>query len=327
MKNLLTLVLLSVFLISCQGNGELILPRSVGKVNKVLIVTKSSNWLGDVGKELRNYLGEPMVGLPQPETQISVSQVQPKGFNSMMRSGRNILVIEESDKNSFTVKTNVYAKPQTVVYVTAENKDELLAQVKKYEEEILETFRSSDIRFLQNYFSEKKVDDSKYKTLQKLNLSLTIPESFKTVDDTGEFLWLRQHLLGGIARGAGSNNILVYSYPLENIETISENITAVRDSIGKKYIPGSKEGMHMITEAAYTPFTYDIEFAKNKAYETRGKWEVKNDFMAGPFLNYTILDKKNNRVLVFEGFTYAPSVKKREFIFELEAIAKSMIIK
>jgi len=61
--------------------------------------------------------------------------------------------------------------------------------------------------------------------------------------------------------------------------------------------------------------------------ETRGQWEVKNDFMAGPFLNYTILDAKNNRLIVFEGFTYAPSVNKREFIFELEAIAKSMVIK
>ena len=53
---------------------------------------------------------------------------------------------------------------------------------------------------------------------------------------------------------------------------------------------------------------------------------MKNDFMAGPFLNYTVIDKKNNRLIVFEGFTYAPSVSKRAFVFELEAIAKSMKI-
>ncbi|MFT5959431.1 MAG: hypothetical protein ACI8VJ_001189, partial [Polaribacter sp.] len=34
-----------------------------------------------------------------------------------------------------------------------------------------------------------------------------------------------------------------------------------------------------------------------------------------------------NRIVVFEGFTYAPSVNKRAFLFELEAIAKSMKIK
>ena len=41
--------------------------------------------------------------------------------------------------------------------------------------------------------------------------------------------------------------------------------------IGKKHIPGSKEGMYMITEAAYTPFTYPTEIDGKKAYETRGK--------------------------------------------------------
>jgi hypothetical protein len=82
----------------------------------------------------------------------------------------------------------------------------------------------------------------------------------------------------------------------------------------------------MITEKAYTPFTFDAKIDEKKAFETRGKWEVKDDFMAGPFLNYTVIDEKNDRLVVFEGFTYAPSVSKRAFLFELEAIAKSMKI-
>ena len=104
------------------------------------------------------------------------------------------------------------------------------------------------------------------------------------------------------------------------------HIISMRDTIGKKHIPGSKEGMYMITEAAYTPSTISTKILGKNAYETRGKWEVKNDFMAGPFLNYAIIDEKNNRLLVVEGFTYAPSVNKREFLFELEAIAKSLVI-
>ena len=47
----------------------------------------------------------------------------------------------------------------------------------------------------------------------------------------------------------------------------------------------------MITEEAYTPFTFDAVIDGKKAYETRGKWEVKGDFMAGPFLNYKKFDK------------------------------------
>jgi hypothetical protein len=137
---------------------------------------------------------------------------------------------------------------------------------------------------------------------------------------------LRQHLKSGIARGAGNNNIIVYSLPLNDKTISQENIIPMRDKIGEKYIPGSKEGMYMITEAAYTPRTVKTKFLENHAFETRGKWEVKNDFMAGPFLNYAIIDEKNERLLVVEGFTYAPSVNKREFLFELEAIAKSLVI-
>ena len=82
----------------------------------------------------------------------------------------------------------------------------------------------------------------------------------------------------------------------------------------------------MITEKAYTPHLFETKIDGKITYELRGKWEVKNDFMAGPFVNYSILDKANNRIIVFEGFTYAPAVNKRAFLFELEAIGRSLKI-
>ena len=56
-------------------------------------------------------------------------------------------------------------------------------------------------------------------------------------------------------------------------------------------------------------------------------WEIKGAYMGGPFVNYAIEDKINNRYLVAEGYVYAPSQDKRENIFELEAIIKSIKIK
>ena len=325
MKKSITVLCLSYLLISCMDN-TVVLPRSVGAFNKVTVVAKGSLWAGDVGDQIRNSFGELMVGLPQPEKTLSVGHVAPNGFTSMMRSNRNVLVIELSDKESYVKTTNKYANPQTLIYLSAKDKMGLLSSLKEHMSEIIQTFKESDIKVLQRSFYNKRVNDSMYKTLKKLNISLTIPEEFKTVDDTGDFLWLRQHLKSGIARGAGNNNILVYSMPLNDQTMSSNNIISMRDQIGEKYIPGSKQGMYMITEAAYTPRTTKIEILGNDAFETRGKWEVKNDFMAGPFLNYAIIDKKNNRLLVVEGFTYAPSVNKREFLFELEAIAKSLKI-
>jgi hypothetical protein len=326
MKKIFSILTITFLLSSCIGTDKKILRQSIGKINKVMVVAKISDWTGDVGSEVRNSFGELMVGLPQPENILSVSQVAPNGFSSMMKASRNILIITETEKEGFTVKKNIYAQPQTIVYVQAKDDESIIKILKKHKNEIRNIFIESDIQFTQRIFNKDKVDNSQYKTLRNLGVTFTIPKKFRTVDDTGEFLWLRNHLMSGIAK-TGSNNILVYSLPLTDESKISDNIIAVRDSIGKKFIPGSDpETMHMITEEAYTPFTFDATIDGKKAYETRGKWEVKNDFMAGPFLNYTVVDKKNNRLIVFEGFTYAPSVSKRAFVFELEAIAKSMKI-
>jgi hypothetical protein len=327
MKNLISIFITAVLLTSCIGTDKFVLRGSLGKVNKVMVVTKVSDWNGDIGSAIRNSFGEMVVGLPQPEPVLSVSQIAPNGFRSMMKISRNILIIGEAEKEDFYIKKNVYAQPQTIIYVYGTDDASAIKVFNAHKKEIIAAFISSDILMTQKIFKEKKLDESQFKTVQNLGISFTAPENFKTVDDTGDFLWLRQHLVSGIAK-TGSNNILVYAVPLGEETNVSENIIAVRNSIGKKYIPGTDpETMHMITEEAYTPFTSEIILDGKKTYETRGKWEVKNDFMAGPFVNYSVVDKKRNRIVVFEGFTYAPSVNKRAFLFELEAIAKSMKIK
>ena len=330
MKKGFTIVALLLFLTSCQDAKEaFVLSSSLGKSNHLLVVIEAKDWSGKVGDNLRNFLGKLVVGLPQPETTFSVTQIAPKGFGSMMNKYRNVLFVQQGEKDSFRIQNDLFSKPQTLVYVTAKDKEGLNTQLDKYKKEIVKTFRDSDIKQLQEIFYNKRIDDSKFKTLEKLGISLTIPTDFRTVEDNGEFLWLRQHLMSGIAQGDGTSNILVYSVPLaEEFDLdINNNILNHRNEIGKKYIIGSKEGMYMITEAAFTPQTLEVVIDNKKAFETRGKWEVKNDFMDGPFLNYTVIDKKNNRLIVFEGFTYAPSVDKRDFIFELEAIGKSLKIK
>lgn len=321
------IALCAVIMLGSCGNDQLILPASKGSFGKVLVVVDNSKWQGDIGDELRERFGKLQVGLPQPEKTMSLAHVAPDGFASMLKSTRNILILEVGDTTSINILSDRYARPQKVIYVSAKSEEELESIVKEKSLDFIKTFRTADINYLQAIFREKQLDDSQYKTLQNLNISLTIPEEFRTVDDTGDFLWLRHHLTSGIARGAGNNNILVYSLPLQDKDSIADRIISIRDTIGKKYIPGSKEGMHMITEEAYTPLTIETEIQENVAFETRGKWEVKNDWMAGPFLNYVIVDKKNDRLLVLEGFTYAPSVDKRNFLLELEAIAKSIQIR
>ena len=167
---------------------------------------------------------------------------------------------------------------------------------------------------------ERQFDTKKLKTFQNIGMDLEIPVSYKLVDDTGDFLWMRNKIKQG-----QSINLLVYELPINSKDDeLGKSIVSMRDTIGKKYIPGQFDGTYLITEAAYSPHTFVVEMAGKKTFETRGKWEVKGDFMAGPFLNYTLVDKPNNRLIVIEGFAYAPTTNKRDFMFEVEAILKNI---
>ena len=140
MKKIFSVFVLSILLVSCVGNDKMILKESIGRINKVMVVAKISDWTGDVGQEVRNSFGELMVGLPQAEPILSVSQVAPNGFSSMMKASRNILVISEGDKSNFSVKTNVYAKPQTIIYVQGKDDNEIIEILQNRKEEIRKTF-------------------------------------------------------------------------------------------------------------------------------------------------------------------------------------------
>jgi hypothetical protein len=82
----------------------------------------------------------------------------------------------------------------------------------------------------------------------------------------------------------------------------------------------------LVTENAYTPFHNETIIDNKPALETKGIWDVKNAFMGGPFVNYAIEDKTNKRWVIIEGFAFAPSVEKRNYMLELEAIIKSVKI-
>ncbi len=121
--------------------------------------------------------------------------------------------------------------------------------------------------------------------------------------------------------------LISYTVPITSKDdTNGNNLVAIRNAIGEKHIPGQIEGSYMITEEAYTPHIFEVTLNEKKAFEMRGKWEVKGVYMAGPFLSYTVVDTIHNRLVVVEGLTYAPSINKRDYMFELEAVLKTLEI-
>ena len=307
------------FLMSCDSKpGKRILVDSSGRMNHILVVINNDDWQGEVGDAIRNTLAIDVIGLPQSEPLFHLNQISPKGFTSFLTSNRNIIFIEYGAENSFKIKQNIYAKPQKAVHIKAENKEELIKLIDNNKTEIINTIRNSDLKVYQKKHLRKHYDTKSSPFLSELKIDLKIPFAYEKSQDTKDYLWYVKDI------PEGYQNILIYTVPINSLaDENGENIIETRDLKGP-YIPGAKEGMYMITEKAFTPQHIETKLDGKKTYETRGTWEMKGDYMAGPFLNYTIVDKKNNRLIVIEGFTYAPNIKKRNYMFELEAILKTI---
>jgi hypothetical protein len=238
----------------------------------------------------------------------------------MVKKNRNIIVVKKGNKTAFVHQKNRFANPQQLFYITANSSAELVQLVELKSAEIIKKIKESEI--VENQKQILKTQASDQLIQEKFRVKMALRTNYKYELVAKNFLWIRREL------ATGYNSLLVYEVPVSQIEkdhNIVNNIIKVRDSIGKRYIHGSLGKTWMITEKAYSPYFLQTQINHKLAFETKGTWQLKNDFMAGPFINYAIKDTKNNRYLILDGFTYNPSKAKRDLVFELEAMMKSVV--
>ena len=113
-------------------------------------------------------------------------------------------------------------------------------------------------------------------------------------------------------------SIMMYSYPYEGPETFNKKyILHKRDSVLRINMPGSEPDMYMQTDTAFTDVKPIVVHHKY-AMEARGLWYMKHDGMGGPFVSHSRVDTENNRVVVVEGFVFAPEKMKRGLMRRME---------
>lgn len=309
-----------VCLFSCKDSEEKkYFMQSTGKINSVAIIIDNSLWKSKVGDSIRAYLASPIQEIPgEPEPLFSIHQLPPSIFEGTTQSSRNILYVSTDKKENFKIEDNLYAKPQKVISISGKTTDDIIKSIQKNASKIISTFKENDLLESQKRFQEILIQTPQIQ--EKLKINLDLPNSYEFVKHENNFFWYEKRIKGG------TTNLIMYEVDEIFFQkgNITENITKMRDSIGQKYIPGREEGMYMITEKAFAPSVDSLEFKSKKMYESRGTWEVKNFILAGPFVNFAFEDKKNNRFLVLEGFVMAPGFAKRDQLFELEAIIKSV---
>jgi len=314
-------LLLICFASSCSQKDSKLQDNTKNPINTVAVIIDDQLWNGEVGDSIRNKFASPVLGLPQEEPLFNLAQYPVKLFEGFNSYNRNILLIKKGVENNYELKENEFTTPQNVFHISGKSASEILETLEDKNEEITRKIRATEIALLQKTFKDSLFDTQKIK--KAFGFDIMIPSKYETVVRRKKFFWIKTEFIGG------NTSLLIYEVPWSRIKSknLVNDIVRVRDSIGRKYVHGSDYGTKMITEEAYSPYFSKTALAGCKTYETKGTWQMKNDYMTGPFINYAILDRNHKRIIVLEGFCYAPSKAKRDLMMELEAIIKSIQIK
>jgi len=316
------MMLLLVFSACKEGSKKSYLPESIGAINNLTVVIENDLWNGEVGNKIREHFAAPVVGLTWDEPLFNITNVPNSVFSGALQKTRAVLYVQKDSLSLGHIKTDMYATPQKIGVIKGRNNTEIIENIDKKAADIIKAFKDQEIaaaqkRFLKSLNKEKALGE-------KFDISLNIPSIYMVGRQEDNFVWIDHQI------PKGTVNIVAYSMPANSFKTDStlvKDIVSMRDSIGAKFIPGPDvkgKITHMRTEPAFSPNVFPAEIGGMKAIEVRGIWDIKNYPMAGPFLMYIIDDKENNRQLILEGFTFAPATEKRDYMFQLEAIMKTL---
>jgi len=293
--------------------------RATGTAYELIVVASQSLWNNNVGSVLKEQLLAPVPGLPAPENAMRVTHVQPANFNGMFTYVRNILMVTVDNtqytKVSLKSERNRWAQGQVVVSLNAPDESLLSEFLIENQGLIVDFFTKIEMRryaeVLQTAYSKPVMD----KLMSKFDIMLYAPSDIKSLanDSIPDFFWASNDA------NTGRMDLVVYTFPYTDPNTFTrEYMLEKRNAVLGAYIPGYAPNSYMSTNSAmvtYTPITLYGKYCG----VLRGLWETEGAAMGGPFVSYARLDEVNNRVIVAEGFVFAPEMDKKNLIRRLEA--------
>lgn len=309
----LSMALIAFVFASCGLKGN---HTSSGRAYELLVVVDHGVWDRAAGRALHDVLDSDMPGLPQSEPSFRIMYTSPKDYDSTLKLIRNIIIVDIKDiytKASFKYAKDVYANPQMILTIQAPNEEEFQKFVEENKQTIVDFFTRAEMNRQIALLEKKHNDYVTTKVKSMFDCDVWIPAELSSTKQGENFFW------AGTNAATGDQNFVIYSFPYTDKNTFTkEYFVQMRDSVMKANIPGSKEGMYMMTDSLMTdvrPLTIQGEYA----LEARGLWRMKGDFMGGPYVSHMRLDPVNQRIIVVEAFIYSPDKLKRNLMRQMEA--------
>ena len=290
LKILLTSCFLLLFLASCSPgggrNGKL--PKSTGQPYEVVLE-------GDTDSIVTKILTEEVPALPQPEPLCRLIQVKKgKTHGSYLLVRTRIVVNIPAAEFSVGLSRNENASPQTVIRISARSPQQLREKLNP--EKLRQLVDEAELEHLASIIStnpSKQNREMQQLVKKNFGISMNIPAEMQASKKAKNFIWISNNA------SSGMKNLIIMRVKSEERRAEKQQI----DSMLRTNMPGETDSMYMVIPV----------LAK------RGLWEMKGDAMGGPYVMQRIRRGKTGDEIIIIGFVYAPEMKKKILIKQLEA--------
>lgn len=322
MKKIVILLLVIVGISSC-GKHDVKVPAT-GKPYEIFVITPKVLWDGVAGDTLRSFFEQPVAWLNQKEPLYDLYSMDPGATSEITMRHRNLIFMTVSDtcrRSQTTAQWDRNAKEQLIVNIVSPSVDSLARYIGEYGATMVALFDKAERdRMLAKgtAYRDATIGD---KIEQTFGFTMNIPKGYRIRESRPGFLWISYEM------PLSSQGVIIYTFPYTPQMSGKEIIAQRNAAVGR--VPGPSKGSYMTTELMFGAEFNSVLINGVRWAETKGFWKVENDFMGGPYVNYTTYDPATGGMVGIDLYVSAPDPKesKRNYLRQLESLVLSVRFK
>lgn len=344
LSHLLFPLAITILAAACSGDYR---PNSIGAIDEIYVVMDSTQWNSEAALALNETFGAQLETVPGYENKYRLIF---RDFRSnqqleQLKEYKNVIFaaplddetntasfirallssdVEERVRNrdSFAFPLqDQWVKDQWVLLLTSVDDDALAQKIRNSEESLVGhlTDREFERRTREVYRRGEQVELSD-QLWENHGWKVRMQHDYVQTVDTSNVVVFRRYL--------PDNDRWMWAWwqdDVENIDFVNDEwINATRDSLMEKYLRGQRDESFITTEYRRLVETSEMELdSRLNGFETLGTWRMTGDFMGGPFVSFTYYDPETERLFMIEYGQFAPSVNKRRFVRQFQAMGRT----
>lgn len=333
-----------VLFTACEGDYR---PQSIGAVDEIYVVMDSTDWDSETAMAIRETYGRLIQTVPTPENAYTLTF---RDFNSneqleQLQEYKNVIFasplgqehnvsrfiggilsdeVEQRVRNeqSFAFPlTDRWVRDQWVMILTSVSDEALAEKIRASEESLVDNLMEREFdRRTENIYrrgEQVAISDSLW---QDHGWKVRMQHDYIQVIDSSNAVMFRRYL--------PDNNRWMWAWwkdDVPNPDFIDQEwINTTRDSLMEHLVQGERDGSYVTTDYRRPLEMREMETDDRLiGFETKGLWRMTNDFMGGPFVHFTYYDPMTDRLFMVEYAQFAPSVNKRRFVRQFQAMGRT----